>query len=245
MDSSVLESLRNDGYAIVRNVIEPEFLGRYLEVLREESSRRIREGESDEDVRAAKETGHNMMSFEKNSYMDGLLDKVIHVLNEVVPRRRWVETNRQIVWQTKPDVPPMSFHVDGLSRIFKEGWENTWPGFRVLAGIPLVEVSGAGQGGLLVRHGSHREVIELYKEVLATADHLEALKTLQQWQTEQKEAKDGILLHVNPGDLVLCHSLMAHRPDWLHSPYSLAAKIYFRLMDPEEIGPEALNGISL
>lgn len=219
--------------------MDTDFLTQYLGVLKEEHGRRQIEGESEDDIIQAKTRAHYMASFETNPHMDTLLEKTILKVNEVF-QASWQQCNRQIIYRTdQNEVDPCGYHIDGCFGIFSKQWEETWPGFQILAGIPLME-AGSGQGGLWVKPGSHEKAIEVYK---AEGDHLKGLVALQEWEKEQKNVMDGEMLHLTPGDLILLHSLLLHMPDPLNAPYEKDVKVYFRLMDRPIVGRHALGEV--
>ncbi len=253
---TVLERLRNDGYAVLKGVLPQSILKLTRKSIGREYQLMQKEGEPVEDEVAREATGHDMANLEKKLWMTRLMLLVADVINGEIPACWW-EVDRQVVYREAMLGRPYSdgitgefnsfevghkpYHVDGLTRVIERKAEDNWPIFQLLAVIPLVKIRKWAQGGLMVRRGSHLEVIQKYNEALGKGQsHSEALKTLQQWQMEQSYADDGTLLMVRPGDLVLCHSLVSHTADDICDPKP-DVKVFFRFKATRVVGPMELK----
>ena len=238
---SIKAQLEQHGYVVLRNLFGSKLRTEYLAALKVEYDRRRLEEESEDDRYQRLARSHYMASFEGNPFMDQLLEEVLLALSEDF-QGPWETVNRQIIYRTPQEEVFFKFgyHIDGCFGIFSKGWEEIWPGFQILAGVPLIEEAGPGKGGLWVKPGSHLKVFEVYRKA---GNHLDGLRAIQAFEQEQKEQNNdsAVLITHEPGDLLLLHSLTVHTPDPISPECTLDAKAYFRLKNRKIVGRQGLE----
>jgi len=117
--------------------------------------------------------------------------------------------------KNKPSNPLQSWHIDGMDKVY--GGENH--PFALLLGIALSDQTKPNCGNLRVFPGTHILMQEPYKKAIEARSPLD-MRLLNVGEPEQ------VLL--SPGDIVLCHQMLAHGIGINQSP-NIRYQIYFRL----------------
>ena len=136
-----------------------------------------------------------------------------------------------------------TWHLDGFGTLYHGGTWDQVPGFELLVGVFLTDLSTPKRGNLMLAEGGHEVVGQWFRENASRfagpdgrVHDPSALKTAIR---AEPLIPDRLPLLANAGDVVFVHSMVPHTVDVNEGPTRPA--IYFRLGDQRYGGIENLK----
>lgn len=132
----------------------------------------------------------------------------------------------------------LGWHIDGTWIATDKNSLDGIPFFKLLVGLFLTDLASPNRGNLMVSPGGHRAVADFFKkegpEICATPKY--AFEKLYQESIPPLET-----IFVDPGDVILAHSLLPHTVSKNNGPDR--PSLYFRLGAYENTGYPALSNL--
>lgn len=194
------QELAHQGYTVVRGAIDAATLG-----AAQEAGRHLNAIHPEGWERSKNELWREVRHCRAPAFMTlvaGVLDPLALELLESAPPRDFVQFSSTLPgFATKGGVG-RNFHVDG-------GKDQAIDVFNVLFGVALTKVASDTAGGFHVLPGSHDAfAAEFRRQPHDAATHYGDVKMAYQ---KTALANDELVVpRLDPGDIVVCHSLLAH-----------------------------------
>ena len=136
-----------------------------------------------------------------------------------------------------------SWHLDGFGRLSRGGTWDEVPGFQLLIGVILTDLSRPRRGNLMLAEGGHLAVAEWMRKKSGehtdeTGKVRESKKFIDAMRSEAN-IPERIPLLAGAGDVVLVHSMVPHTVDVNAGP--TRPVVYFRLGRSDFGGLEKLK----